>query len=642
MNDETQMGPKLSVISLKEDRFAEGLSLKNIWKILGYAALTILLVGGYFSYRIGLGKPFSINQLANRQAIFFLVANPELFTQVGIVDGTIFDRHSGKLSAVGVQKRDHDYATAAKFTAEVKRFDRGTLGLQDQLTYDILLDQYGSQLAFQRFDWLSSEGLYPIAPMWGTQVQLPNFLETSHVVKNEKTAVNYIKRLEAAEGKLDAVTAEMLRQAKLGVVLPISLLERAQGGIADTVRPEPIDNPLVTSFIARMKSAKDLDSNTQAKLAEQAAQIVGQHIYPAFSRMTAALETQRDSAATQSAGVGRLPDGAAYYATALKQMTTTDYTPDQVHALGLSEVARINAEMDALLKTQGLSSGTVAERVHALHKDPRYLLPNTDEGRKQLLEKYQQILDEVNARIPEYFRTIPQQKLVVQRVPIGAEKGSAGAYYQQGAMDGSRPGTFFANLRDVGESSTWSMKTLAYHEGIPGHHFQISTALNLKGLPLIRQQTLYAAYAEGWALYAERFAAEIGMYKDDPLGDLGRLESEIFRAARLVVDTGLHAKGWTREQAIAYMVGATGMNESEVVSEVERYMGQPGQACAYKVGQMKILELRERAKLALGPKFDIKGFHAVLLENGGVPLTVLEKLVDGWVAKTQGSWVSDM
>ncbi|MDP9089813.1 MAG: DUF885 domain-containing protein [Pseudomonadota bacterium] len=611
--------------------------MKHIWRISGYVVLSLLLVAGYFAYRVGLGKPFSINQLANRQAIFFLVANPELFTQIGIVDGTFFDRHSGKLSAVGLRKRDDDYATLAKYAAEVKRFDRGTLGLQDQLTFDILLDQYNSQLAFQRFDWLSSEGLYPIAPMWGTQVQLPNFLETSHVVKNEKTAFNYIKRLEAAEGKLDAVTAEMLRQAKLGVVLPLSLLERAQGGIADTVRPEPNDNPLVATFVERMKSVKGLDSNTQARLAEMATQVVGQHIYPAFSRMTAALESQRDSAATQPAGVWRLPDGAAYYAITLKQMTTADYTPDQVHALGLSEVARIDAEMDALLKTQGISSGTVAERVHSLHKDPRYVFANTDEGRRQLLVKYQQILDEMNARMPDYFRKVPQQKLVVQRVPVGAEHGSANAYYKQGAMDGSRPGTFFANLRDVGETATWSMKTLAYHEGIPGHHFQVSTALNLKNLPLIRQQTLYAAYAEGWALYAERFAAEIGMYKDDPLGDLGRLESEIFRAARLVVDTGLHAKRWTREQAIAYMMETTGMNESEVVSEVERYMGQPGQACAYKIGQMKILELRERAKLALGSKFDIKDFHAVVLENGGVPLTVLEKLVDGWVASTQGS-----
>jgi uncharacterized protein (DUF885 family) len=316
-------------------------------------------------------------------------------------------------------------------------------------------------------------------------------------------------------------------------------------------------------------------------------------------------------------------------------MTTTDYTPEQVHALGLSEVARVSAEADALLKSQGFVTGTVAERVQALHKDPRFLLPNTDEGRKQLIAKYQQILDEVNARMPEYFRTVPAGKLLVQRVPISAENNTAGAYYQSAALDGSRPGTFFANLRDVGETATWTMKTLAYHEGIPGHHFQISTALNLKDLPLIRQQPIYSAYAEGWALYAERLAAEIGMYKDDPFGDLGRLEAELFRAARLVVDTGLHAKGWTREQAITYMVTTTGMNESEVVTEIERYMGQPGQACAYKVGQLKILELRERAKAALGPKFDLKDFHAVILENGGVPLTLLDHLVDEWIARTK-------
>jgi uncharacterized protein (DUF885 family) len=202
-------------------------------------------------------------------------------------------------------------------------------------------------------------------------------------------------------------------------------------------------------------------------------------------------------------------------------------------------------------------------------------------------------------------------------------------------MDGSRPGIFFANLRDLSESPTWGMKTLAYHEGIPGHHFQISTALGLKNMPIIRQQTLYTAYAEGWALYAEYFAAEIGMYKDDPFGDLGRLQLELLRAARLVVDTGLHAKGWTREQAIDYMVTTTGMAPADVASEVERYMALPGQACAYKIGELKILELREKAKAALGPKFNLKDFHAVVLENGGVPLTLLEQLVDEWIARVR-------
>ncbi len=421
----------------------------------------------------------------------------------------------------------------------------------------------------------------------------------------------------------------------MGVILPISLLERAESGIKDTVSPKPNENPLVTTFVARMTAVKGIEPAARAEFARRAAGVLQSGVYPAYQRMTAALDTQRQGAASQAAGIGRLPDGAAYYAAALKQMTSTDYTPARVHALGLSEVARVGAEMDILLKSQGLAAGTVAARVQALHKDPRFLLPNTEEGRQQLIAKYQQILDQVNARMPEYFRTVPKDKLSVERVPIAAEKGSAGAYYQQGAMDGSRPGIFFANLRDVEETATWTMKTLAYHEGIPGHHFQIATALGLKDLPLIRQQTLYTAYAEGWALYAEQLAAEIGMYKDDPLGDLGRLEAEMFRATRLVVDTGLHAQGWTREQAIGYMVDNTGMNESEVISEVERYMGQPGQACAYKVGQLKILELRARAQAALGPKFNLKDFHAVVLENGGVPLTLLDQLVDEWIANAR-------
>ena len=220
---------------------------------------------------------------------------------------------------------------------------------------------------------------------------------------------------------------------------------------------------------------------------------------------------------------------------------------------------------------------------------------------------------------------------------MAAEKGSAGAYYQPAAMDGSRPGTYFANLRDMNELPSWAMKSVTYHEGIPGHHFQISTAQNLKDVPLIRQQTLYSAYAEGWALYAERLAAEIGMYTDDPFGDLGRLRDEMLRAVRLVDDTGLHAMGWTREQAIAYEVEKTGMPESEVVTEVERYMALPGQACAYKVGQLKILELRDKARAALGARFSLKDFHAVVLENGAVPLTLLEQFVDEWIARGGGA-----
>jgi uncharacterized protein (DUF885 family) len=611
--------------------------MKKFWRIAAWTALGLVLLVAYGAYRTVWGKPFTLNMLANRQALEFLIDNPELFTQVGVADGTIFDRHSDKLAAVGVAKRDADYAQAQKFLDELHRFDRSRLNRQDQITYDILSDFYGTTLAYRRFDWLSSEGLYPIAPMWGTQVSLPNFLLSSHVIKNEKTARNYVKRLEASGAKLDAVTAETERQATLGVVEPIALLDKAEVGIADTLKPTPEDNPLVTTFVDRMDKVPSLDAALKQDLRQQAIAAVSDAIYPAYRRMTAALDALKPRAQAQADGVARLPDGPAYYALMVKQMTTTDYTPEQIHTLGLNEVTRIDAEMNTLLEAQGLKDGTVAARMQTLAKDPRFLYPNSDEGRKQMLARYQQILDEVNARMPEYFRTVPPGKLLVERVPVAAEKGSAGAYYEGAAMDGSRPGKFFANLRDLNETPTWSMKTLAYHEGIPGHHFQISTAMGLKDLPLIREQTIYSAYAEGWALYAERFAAEIGMYKDDPWGDLGRLQAELFRAVRLVVDTGLHSQGWSRQQAIDYMVNTTGMSEGEVVSEVERYMGLPGQALAYKVGQLKILELRERARRELGDRFRIKAFHAVVLDSGGVPLTILEQLVDEWIAATNAA-----
>ncbi|MGB5101998.1 MAG: DUF885 domain-containing protein [Steroidobacteraceae bacterium] len=611
--------------------------MKKILKVLGWSALVLLLAGAYAGYRIVWGHPFNINQLANRQAVFFLVRNPEMFTTVGLADGTVFDRHSGRLAAVGVEKRDADFAFAEQALAEVREFDRAKLDPQEQITYDVLLDLYGGQAAFRPFPWLSSEGIYPISPMFGTQVQLASFMLTVHVVKNEKTARNYIARLHAMGDKLDALTAEMRRQSDAGVVMPSALVEKSLVVIGDTIAPAPRDSALVTTFVERMAKAGGLDESLRSSLRDEAIEAVMTEVYPAYGRMREALIEQRPLAAETADGVGRLPDGAAFYKAMLRQFTTTDDSPEQLHELGLAEVARIGNEMDALLRSQGLETGSVSERVAALRTDPRFLVPEGDAGREQLLARYREILDEVAARMPEYFRTIPPGRLAVERVPVSAEKGSAGAYYMPAAMDGSRPGTFYANLRDTKETQTWTMKTLAYHEGIPGHHFQIATAQGLKGLPFIRQQPIYSAYSEGWALYTERLMAEIGLYEDDPFGDLGRLQAETYRAVRLVVDTGLHAKGWSREQAIEYMVNATGMGEEEVTSEIERYMALPGQACAYKVGQLKILALRDEARAALGDEFDLKDFHTVVLENGAVPLTVLERLVGEWIERGGGA-----
>jgi uncharacterized protein (DUF885 family) len=611
--------------------------MRKAWRLAGWAALVLVAALGYASYRIVWGKPFTLNMLANRQALEFLMRNPEMFTAVGLTDGSILDHHSDKLAPYTLRQRDEDYEQLTRFLAEVRAFDRASLSRQDQITYDILVDQYETGLAFRRFAWLQGDELYPVSPMFGVEVELASFMQTTHMVSNDKTARNYVRRLEAMGDKLDQVTAAMQRQASAGVVLPPSLLERSLAVIHDTVSAPPNDNALITTFVARMSRVKALDNARRRQLENEAVQAVGSRIYPAYARMSAALEALEPAAAGQGAGVARLPDGAAYYALELRENTTTDYTPEQVHALGLSEVARITREMDQLLAAEGLTAGSVGERMAALGKDPRFLLPNDDAGRRQALERYQQILDQIAARAPEYFRSLPGKRLTVERVPLSQEKGASGAYYQQAAMDGSRPGIFFANLRDLREVPTWGMKTLAYHEGIPGHHLQISTALGLKDLPLIRQQTLYTAYAEGWALYAEQLAAEIGMYRDDPWGNLGRLQAELLRAARLVVDTGIHADGWTREQAIAYMVATTGKAGAEIASEVERYMAMPGQACAYKIGELKILELRAQARAALGPKFNLKDFHTVILENGGVPLTLLEQLVDEWIARTRGA-----
>lgn len=608
-------------------------AMRIFWRALGLLLILAIVAGSYVGYRLIWGTPFTLRQLADRQAIFFLMDSPELLTTVGLVDGTWLDFHSGKLSEYGAAKRDRDYERLEENLKELGAFDRSKLDRQDQITFDILTERYQTQLAYREFKWLSSGSLYPISPMWGGQVGIYNFMLTQHGIKNKLTAENYVKRLEQVPARLDAITAEAQRQANAGVILPKSILAKNLAVLADTIAPEPAKSPYVATFIERMGKAEGLDSATKDALTKRAAEVVGSQIYPAYRRMQTFLESQKAAAETQGDGVGRLPGGKAYYALALRSQTTTTLSADEIHDFGLKEVARITAEMDAILKSTGRVEGSVSARIQALSLEPDQLFEDSEEGRQQILAGYDAIIKEIALRMPQYFRTIPKTPLEVRRVPLANEKGSAGAYYNIAARDGSRPGIFFANLRDVKETPKFGMKTLAYHEGIPGHHFQVATAQGLTHLPFLRQQSFYAAYGEGWALYTELLAKEIGMYEGDPLGDLGRLQAEIFRAARLVVDTGLHAKGWTREQAMAYMTEATGMAQTDVETEIERYMTNPGQACAYKIGMQKILDLRAKAQLALGAKFDIKGFHSTLLENGGLPLTILERVVDEWIAE---------
>jgi uncharacterized protein (DUF885 family) len=314
--------------------------------------------------------------------------------------------------------------------------------------------------------------------------------------------------------------------------------------------------------------------------------------------------------------------------------TTTNMTPQQVHELGLAEVARVSAEMDAILKAQGLSEGTIGARVQQLARSPEQQYPNTPEGKKAMLAQYQAILDEVNKGLGSAFDIRPQLGVKVEQVPPSSEATAPGAYYMPGRFDGSRPGVFYANMRNPGDTPKFAMRTLAYHEGIPGHHFQVSIAQEMQDVPFFRRVLPFTAYQEGWALYAERLAYEMGFQKN-PLDNLGRLRDEMMRATRLVVDSGIHYKHWTREQAISYMMDNTGMAEGDVTAEVERYFVNPGQALAYKVGMLKILALREHAKQELGDKFDLKQFHNEVLSHGALPLSVLERVINDWIAKPQ-------
>jgi len=328
-----------------------------------------------------------------------------------------------------------------------------------------------------------------------------------------------------------------------------------------------------------------------------------------------------------------LPGGDAFYVYALRDNTTTTLNPNEVHELGLHEVTRIEGEMRGILDANGFAGQPIGASLDKLGNDPRFLFSNDDKGRDEALVEYRRLIDTATERCHQLFLNFPKAKIDVRRVETFKEATAPGAYYQGGAMDGSRPGIFYANLRDMNEVAKWTMPTLAYHEGVPGHHWQISIAQELKGLPQFRKVIPFTAYAEGWALYCEWLAKKAGWYDKDAFGDLGRLQAELFRAVRLVVDTGIHAKHWTREQAIAFMRDKTGMGEKEVTAEIERYIVNPGQACAYKVGMLKIQELRARVEKELGEKFDQHEFHETLLKNGALPLEILEEQVNDYIQR---------
>jgi uncharacterized protein (DUF885 family) len=475
-------------------------------------------------------------------------------------------------------------------------------------------------MAMMNSNWSYRNAPYAVAQNPGSFVETPDFLDSNHSIKDIADANAYLARLTAYAANLDGETERLRHDAGIGVVAPAFLLDKTLGQMTG-VQAQPFDQWVPVASIARRTQAMPGDYAAKAEA------IVRDQVAPALARQVAELQRQR-TGATMDAGVWKLPQGEDYYAWALRAGTTTTMRPDEVHQLGLDQLAALQSEMDGLLKGLGMTKGTVGERMTAMGKDPRYLFPNNDEGRTQILAYIDGRLADIRTRLPRAFATLVPAKLVVTRVPVEIEAGAPGAYAGAGSIDGSVPGNYYINLRDTSIWPRYSLPTLCYHEGIPGHIWQGEYTYKL---PLIRSLLAFNAYSEGWALYAEQLGDELGAYDGDVAGRLGYLQSIAYRCCRLVVDTGLHAKRWTREKAITWFATTNGSTVEDVQGEVDRYCAWPGQACGYKVGHGEINRLRAMAKTALGDRFDFRLFNDAVVMGGGVPMTVLAGNVDAWV-----------
>lgn len=568
-------------------------------------------------------KPVSFRLFCERSFLRLASESPELMTRLGLADALGIDYFNSRLDDRSEAHARRLLAFCRRELATLRRYERARLDESERLSADIL--DWFLEAAVQGGDRFFHHP-YVIDQMEGIQVSLPNFMGNLHPLRTRRNALDYVRRLEQFGAAFDQTLARSRAQAARGIVPPrfvlATILEQARSFTA----PAPKENVLYTTLAGKLSAMPGLTEADRTALLVRAARAVEQIVYPAFQRLAGHIESLLPSA-TDDAGVWKLPDGAAYYAHCLRQHTTTTLTAEEIHQTGLAEVARITDEMRRLLDAAGLRGQSVAEHLQELARDPRFRFANDDTGPRQALEHFQRILDEAGARMSNWFGARPRAGMVVKRVEPFREKAAALGQYQPGSLDGSRPGIFYANLRDLNEFPRFSMRTLAYHEGIPGHHFQVALAQELRGVPTFRRVIPFSAYEEGWALYAERLMWELGFHTD-PFDDLGRLQDELFRAARLVVDTGLHHKRWTRQQARDYLLQTTGMSAADVANEIDRYIVWPGQACAYKIGMLKMLELRGRMQAALGAGFSLKDFHDAVLLGGAMPLDVLERRVE--------------
>lgn len=508
-------------------------------------------------------------------------------------------------------------ATAAAMRAS---FDPAKLSPEEALSFELFNAQ--AARAERLFPFRDDE--YIFDQMNGAQSQMPAFLINIHRVANVAEAEAYVERIRSMGPVLDALSAESARRAKRGVQPPKWVYAYVISDIENLMKP---DNAVIEDIGTKVGKL-DIDAGEKTRLTDAANAAWAESAGPAYGRLLAEMKRQQAVAPTQD-GIWRLPDGKAYYAALLANYTTTDMTAAQIHALGLSEVARIHGEMKKIMAQVGFK-GTLREFFEHLRTSPQYYYTT----REDYLADVDAKVKAMEARLPAFFHTLPKAHLQVKAVEAFREKSAGKAFYQSPSPDGSRPGTYYVNLYDLRDMSKTELEALAYHEGIPGHHLQRAVQTELTGLPPFRRFGGFTAYTEGWGLYSEELAKDMGAYAD-PYSDFGRLGMELWRACRLVVDTGIHDKRWSREQAIQYLKDNTPNPDGDIEKAIERYIVYPGQATAYLIGKLKIMELRTRAQAALGDRFDYRDFHDVVLKSGPVPLDILERRVDAWIAASR-------
>ncbi len=464
----------------------------------------------------------------------------------------------------------------------------------------------------------------------GPMIDIPNNLINAHTINSLKDAKDYLNRLEQFEQLASSILAKAKKDEDSGWFPPKVIITKTTAYLQGFSKVAAAQSALVVSFNEKLDKLDSISEADKAILKQQAQKLVATVVYPAFEQLADYTKKLEDKG-RQDSGIWAQPGGDKFYQYSIRRLGDTDLSADEIHRIGLNEVERITQSMDIILTAQGYNKGTVGERMVALSEEDRFLYPNSDAGRAELLADLNNMIDEITKKMPDYFATVPPYKVEVKRIPVATQDSSAGGYYTPPTLDGSVAGIYWINLKNTAANPKFDLKTLTYHEAVPGHHWQVALNLAQQELPMLRRLAPYNAYVEGWALYSEKVAAEMGLYKNDPFSDLGRLKAELFRAVRLVVDTGLHAKKWSREQAIEYMAAATGAELGDVTSEIERYMVWPGQALGYKLGMLKILQLREQAKQQLGDSFDLKQFHDVVLLGGAVPMKVLQLKIENWI-----------